>query len=101
MTITGGWRRAATGAGLLGADGSVRPTIFAEMSALASRTGAINLGQGFPDEDGPAAVLEAAVAAIRDGENQYPPGVGIPDLTTPLTDDNPVQRRTALKRSMI
>jgi N-succinyldiaminopimelate aminotransferase len=80
MTITGGWRRAATGAGLLGADGSVRPTIFAEMSALASRTGAINLGQGFPDEDGPAAVLEAAVAAIRDGENQYPPGMGIPDL---------------------
>ncbi|SEH75648.1 MULTISPECIES: pyridoxal phosphate-dependent aminotransferase [unclassified Leifsonia] len=80
MTISGGWRRAAAGAGLLGADGSVRPTIFAEMSALAVRTGAINLGQGFPDEDGPAEVLEAAVAAIRDGENQYPPGTGIPQL---------------------
>jgi len=80
MTIPGAWRRAAGGAGLLGADGTVRPTIFAEMSSLAMRTGAINLGQGFPDEDGPAEVLEAAVAAIRDGENQYPPGIGIPDL---------------------
>jgi len=80
MTISGAWRRAADGAGLLGADGSVRPTIFAEMSALAVRTGAINLGQGFPDEDGPAEVLDAAVAAIRGGENQYPPGPGIPDL---------------------
>src|SRR3982751_4531314 len=55
-------------------------TIFAEMSALAVRTGAINLGQGFPDEDGPAEVLEAAIAAIRNGDNQYPPGIGIPDL---------------------
>ena len=48
-------------------------TIFTEMSALAERTGAINLGQGFPDEDGPAAVLEAAQAAIRNGHNQYAP----------------------------
>ncbi|MGO4536140.1 pyridoxal phosphate-dependent aminotransferase [Leifsonia sp. 2MCAF36] len=80
MTIPGAWRRAAGGAGLLGADGSVRPTIFAEMSELAQQTGAINLGQGFPDEDGPAEVLEAAVAAIRGGANQYPPGIGIPDL---------------------
>jgi len=55
-------------------------TIFAEMSALAVSTGAINLGQGFPDTDGPAEVLEAAVAAIRNGENQYPPGPGIPAL---------------------
>ena len=51
-------------------------TIFAEMSALATATGSINLGQGFPDTDGPAAVLDAAVAAIRDGWNQYPPGPG-------------------------
>lgn len=80
MTIRGAWRRAAGGAGLLGADGTVRPTIFAEMSALAVRTGAINLGQGFPDEDGPAEVLDAAIDAIRNGENQYPPGIGIPDL---------------------
>lgn len=52
-------------------------TIFAEMSALAARIGAVNLGQGFPDEDGPAAMLEAARTAITDGVNQYPPGPGI------------------------
>jgi N-succinyldiaminopimelate aminotransferase len=55
-------------------------TIFAEMSALAEATGAINLGQGFPDTDGPPAVLDAAVDAIRSGRNQYPPGAGIPEL---------------------
>jgi len=55
-------------------------TIFAEMSALAARTGAVNLGQGFPDTDPPAAVLEAATRAMREGHNQYPPGLGIPAL---------------------
>jgi N-succinyldiaminopimelate aminotransferase len=55
-------------------------TIFAEMSALAHRTGAINLGQGFPDTDGPDAVLDVAVEALRSGRNQYPPGLGIPEL---------------------
>jgi N-succinyldiaminopimelate aminotransferase len=55
-------------------------TIFAEMSALAAATGAINLGQGFPDEDGPTEVAEAAVRAIREGHNQYPPGSGIEPL---------------------
>jgi N-succinyldiaminopimelate aminotransferase len=56
-------------------------SIFAEMSALAVQTGAINLGQGFPDRDGPAEVVEAAVDALRSGHsNQYPPGNGIPDL---------------------
>jgi N-succinyldiaminopimelate aminotransferase len=55
-------------------------TIFAEMSALALRTGAINLGQGFPDVDGPAEVADAAVAAIRAGHNQYPPGIGVREL---------------------
>ena len=55
-------------------------TIFAEMSALAAATGAINLGQGFPDTDGPQEVADAAVAAIRAGHNQYPPGLGIADL---------------------
>ena len=59
-------------------------TIFAEMSALAVRTGAINLGQGFPDTDGPAEVSEAAIAAIRAGHNQYPPGPGIPELRTAI-----------------
>ncbi|PRY18590.1 pyridoxal phosphate-dependent aminotransferase [Kineococcus rhizosphaerae] len=56
------------------------PTVFAEMSALALRTGAVNLGQGFPDADGPASLLEDAVTAIRTGRNQYPPGVGVPAL---------------------
>jgi N-succinyldiaminopimelate aminotransferase len=55
-------------------------TIFTEMTALAMRTGAINLGQGFPDTDGPAAVIEAAVAALRGGENQYAPLPGVPAL---------------------
>jgi N-succinyldiaminopimelate aminotransferase len=61
-------------------------TIFAEMSALAVRTGAINLGQGFPDTDGPAEVAEAAVRAIREGRgNQYPPGPGVPELRHAIT----------------
>lgn len=55
-------------------------TIFAEMSALAARVGAVNLGQGFPDEDGPAPMLAVAQQAIADGINQYPPGPGIPEL---------------------
>src|SRR3954447_17658370 len=55
-------------------------TIFTEMSALAVRTGSLNPRQGLPDTDGPAPVLEAAVAAIRAGHNQYPPGPGIPAL---------------------
>ncbi|MDR3662631.1 MAG: pyridoxal phosphate-dependent aminotransferase [Mycobacterium sp.] len=55
-------------------------TIFAEMSALASRVGAVNLGQGFPDEDGPAGMLQVAQQAIADGVNQYPPGPGIAPL---------------------
>ncbi len=80
VTVSGSWQRAARGAMLLGDDGSIAPTIFAEMSALAASTGAINLGQGFPDEDGPAEVLEAARQAISDGINQYPPGAGMPVL---------------------
>ncbi len=62
-------------------------TIFAEMSALATATGAINLGQGFPDTDGPEEIREAAVRALREGRgNQYPPGPGVPELRTAVTD---------------
>jgi N-succinyldiaminopimelate aminotransferase len=55
-------------------------TIFAEMTALAVAHDAVNLGQGFPDTDGPASLLEDAVTAIRSGRNQYPPGPGVPAL---------------------
>ena len=55
-------------------------TIFAEMSALATATGSVNLGQGFPDTDGPRVVLDAAIDAINGGLNQYPPGPGMPVL---------------------
>ncbi len=75
--IPGAWRRTAQGAGLLSDTGAAAPTIFAEMSALAAQTGAVNLGQGFPDEDGPAAVLDAAREAISSGANQYAPGRGV------------------------
>src|SRR4051794_40965889 len=61
-------------------------TIFAEMSALALRTGAINLGQGFPDVDGPEAIIDAAAAAMRAGRNQYAPGWGVPELRTAIAD---------------
>ena len=61
-------------------------TIFAEMSALALRTGSVNLGQGFPDRDGPDSLLEDAIAAIRSGVNQYPPGRGVPALRAAIAD---------------
>ncbi|MEV5882514.1 pyridoxal phosphate-dependent aminotransferase [Streptomyces sp. NPDC052020] len=62
-------------------------TIFAEMSALASATGAINLGQGFPDTDGPEEIREAAVRALRKGKgNQYPPGPGVPELRAAISE---------------
>jgi N-succinyldiaminopimelate aminotransferase len=83
---SGAWARTARGALLLGADGALRPTIFAEMSALAASTGAINLGQGFPDEDGPIEVLDAARKAITDGMNQYPPGRGMPVLREAIAE---------------
>ena len=62
-------------------------TIFAEMSALAVETGSVNLGQGFPDTDGPRAVAEAAARAVLDGRgNQYPPGPGVPELRRAIAD---------------
>jgi aspartate/methionine/tyrosine aminotransferase len=62
---------------LLAATGT---TVFTVMSALANRHGAINLGQGFPDTEGPPDVIDTAVAALRDGRNQYPPMTGVPEL---------------------
>jgi N-succinyldiaminopimelate aminotransferase len=59
-------------------------TIFADMTALAVRTGAINLGQGFPDSDGPPGMLAAARKAIAEGVNQYPPGPGMPELRSAI-----------------
>lgn len=64
----------------------IPPTIFAEMSALAVRTGSLNLGQGFPDEDGPVEVIARAVAALENGGNQYPPGLGVPMLRAAIAD---------------
>ena len=62
-------------------------TIFSEMSALAARTGAINLGQGFPDTDGPAAIVAAAVHALRSGDaNQYAPIAGVPELCAAIAE---------------
>ena len=82
----GPWHRVARATGLLGADGVVAASVFTEMSALAQRTGALNLGQGFPDDDGPEFLRELAAAAVRGGPddpaglNQYPPGPGLPAL---------------------
>ena len=61
-------------------------TIFAEMTALATATRSINLGQGFPDYDGPREVLEAAIEAINSGRNQYPPGSGVPELRAAIAE---------------
>lgn len=61
-------------------------TIFAEMSALAVRTGSVNLGQGFPDTDGPAEIAEIAAEAVRNGPNQYPPLLGQPDLRAAVAE---------------
>ena len=70
-------------------------TIFTEMTALAERTGAINLGQGFPDDDGPSAIVEAAVEALRAGHNQYAPLPGIPVLRQAIAEHQ--QRRYGLE----
>jgi N-succinyldiaminopimelate aminotransferase len=61
-------------------------TIFAEMSELAQSTGSVNLGQGFPDTDGPAEVIEQAVHALRTGHNQYAPGRGVAPLRQAVAD---------------
>jgi len=85
MTTTGPWTRATAAAGLM-KDGAPRPTVFARMSARALEHDALNLGQGFPDDAPPAEVAEAAVAAIRQGRNQYPPGAGEAVLREAIAD---------------
>jgi N-succinyldiaminopimelate aminotransferase len=64
----------------------VGATIFAEMSARALETGSINLGQGFPDTDGPSVITSAAVEAIKAGRNQYAPGDGAPELRAAIAE---------------
>ena len=82
----GPWRRTAAASGLLDAAGMVSSTVFAEMTALAQATGALNLGQGFPDDDGPHWLRRLAADAVLAGPgaprglNQYPPGPGLPGL---------------------
>lgn len=85
MLSHGPWIDAATATGLW-RDGSAQPTIFAQMTALAQRTGAVNLGQGFPDTNPPQEVAEAAIDAIRSGINQYPPGPGTPALRRAIAE---------------
>ena len=78
---------------------SIPPTIFSEMSALAVRTGSLNLGQGFPDRDGPTGAVEAAVEALRAGRNQYPPGPGIPELREAVAEHQAALRPDDLQRN--
>lgn len=63
-------------------------TVFEVMSRLAQEHGAINLGQGFPDGNGPPDVVEAAVEHLRNGQNQYPPMVGLPALRQAVAENN-------------
>ncbi|MDO4898769.1 MAG: aminotransferase class I/II-fold pyridoxal phosphate-dependent enzyme [Rothia sp. (in: high G+C Gram-positive bacteria)] len=80
------FERLGQAAGIMGADGSWQSTIFEEVSALANHFNAINLGQGFPDTDGPAVMLEAAAQAIRSGCNQYATISGLPVLRQAIAD---------------
>ena len=72
-------------------------TIFAEMSQLAVETGSVNLGQGFPDTDGPPEVMQAAIDAIRDGQNQYPPGPGVATLRHTIAEHQDALVRPRLR----
>lgn len=74
------WQRMAAGGGLLDPSGQLRSTVFEEMTALARRTGSVNLGQGFPDFNPPAEMVAAAVDALHAGHHQYAPIVGVPAL---------------------
>lgn len=86
MRRDGPWLRAAQGAGLLSPSGELQGTVFGEMSELARTTGAVNLGQGFPDYSGPRELLDEAIEAISRGENQYPPPRGTADLRLAIAE---------------
>ena len=75
---------------------SLKPTIFEVMSRLAAERGAVNLGQGFPEEDGPRDILEAAAKATLDGPNQYPPSRGLPELRQAVAAHYRVHQSIAL-----
>lgn len=80
------WQRMAAGGGLLDASGRLLSTVFEEMTALAQRTGAVNLGQGFPDFPAPERMVNAASEALAAGHNQYAPIKGIPSLRTAIAE---------------
>ncbi|MCW4466197.1 aminotransferase class I/II-fold pyridoxal phosphate-dependent enzyme [Glutamicibacter sp. MNS18] len=79
-TVETPWLRTAHGANLIGPDGELGRTIFEEITGLAIEHEAINLGQGFPDTEGPEHIRDLAIQAIASGDNQYAPGGGIPAL---------------------
>ena len=80
------WQRMAAGGGLLDASGRLLSTVFEEMTALAQRTGAANLGQGFPDFPAPQRMVDAASEALAAGHNQYAPIKGIASLRTAIAE---------------
>lgn len=84
--MTSPWQRAAQGANLLADDGRLGVTIFEEITSLAVQTGALNLGQGFPDQDGPDEIKRLAQQAIGAGANQYAPGKGLPQLRQAIAE---------------
>lgn len=83
------WRTMAEAAGLVRDDGSIGETIYGQMTTLAAQTGAVNLGQGAPGTDAPAALVDEVTKAMRAGVNQYAPGQGHPALLDAIA----VQRR--------
>ncbi|MGL3806080.1 aminotransferase class I/II-fold pyridoxal phosphate-dependent enzyme [Paeniglutamicibacter sp. R2-26] len=80
------WQRTAAGANLLSDSSQLGVTIFEEITALATKHNAINLGQGFPDTDGPTRLKQRAAQGISGNRNQYAPGAGIPALRQAIAE---------------
>lgn len=87
------WKSLALSAGLLDEQGSLSSTIFEEMSSLAQRHDAINLGQGFPDTDGPGVLAESLARAVTDGRNQYATIAGLPALRREISEHETLSGR--------